>query len=200
MKRRLLIVAALGLVANLAVAWMCALTIDVSHGQISELFADVGDEHHWEVYRWERFAGTRILSRCWSGFAPGPYNPGDPAALLSAWGKIDAPTAPLPRARTAVDEGWGLPMRSMGCHFAIQSTADGVVDSFNTGVLTLRKSAGVGEPGLYLPLTPLWLGFVLNTIVYALVIVAVHGAVRDLRLYCARCRTRSSLTKAMTST
>ncbi len=199
MKRRLLIVAAVGAVLNLAVAWTCALTMDVGHGQVSELFAEVGSEHHWEVYRWDTIAGTRIMSRCWTGFAPGPYNHGDPADQLSGWGRIDTPTAPLPTARTEIDEGWGLPMRSMGCHFAVQWTADGK-DASDSGVLMFRASTGVGEPGLYVPLAPLWLGFALNTIVYGLVIIAVHGAVRDLRLYCARCRTRSSLTKAMPST
>ncbi len=200
MKRRVLIVAVLGAVLNLAVAWTSALTMDLGHGQVSELFAEVGPDHHWEVYRWDNFTGTRIMSRCWSGFATGPYNYGDPADLLSMWGRIDTPTAPLPRSRSEIDEGWGLPMRSMGCHFVLQSTADGEPDSHRTGVLAFRKSKGVGDPGLYLPMTPLWLGSVLNTIVYALIIVAVRGGVRDLRLYCARCRTRSSPTKAMTST
>ncbi len=200
MKRRLLIVAALGAVLNLAVAWTCALTMDLGHGQVSELFADVGPDHHWEVYRWDTIAGTRIMSRCWKGFAAGPYNHGDPADHLSAWGEIRTPTAPMPPARSEIDEGWGLPMRSMGCYFVVQWTTDGESDSHHTGVLSFRKSSGVGDPALYLPMTPLWLGSVLNTIVYALVIVAVHGAVRDLRLYCARCRTRSSPTKAMTST
>ena len=195
----MLIVAALGAVLNLVVAWTYALTTDLGHGQVSELFADVGQEHHWQMYRWDTFAGTRIMSRCWRGFAPGPFNHGDPAELLSGWGRIDAPTDPRAEARTQIDEGWGLPMRSMGCHFAVQWTTDGK-EAIKTGVLSIRKSSGVGDPALYLPMTPLWLGFVANTIVYALVIVAVHGAVRDLRLYCARCRTRSSPTKAMTST
>jgi len=198
-KRRLLIVAALGAVLNLAVAWSCALTTDLGHGQVSEVFADIPPEHHWEVYRWDTVAGTRIMSRCWTGFIPGDYNHGDPAEQLSGWGRIQTPTAPLAKSRTQIDEGWGLPMRSMGCAFAVQWTTDGK-DSIKTGVLSIRKSGGVGEPSLYLPMTPWWVGSVLNTIGYALVIVAVHGAVRDLRLYCARCRTRSSPTKAMTST
>ena len=196
----MLIVAALGAMLNLAVAWTCALTINLGNGQVSELFTDIGPDHHWEVYRWDTFAGTRIMSRCWKGNAPGPVNHGDPADHLSIWGTIDTPTAPLPRVRTEIDEGWGFPMRSMGYYFTVQSTTDGEPRSHKTGVLSIRKSNGVGESGLYLPMTPLWLGSVLNTIVYALVIVAVHGAVRDLRLYCARCRTRSSPTKAMTST
>ena len=91
-------------------------------------------------------------------------------------------------------------MRTMGCRFTLQSSADGTADSHKSGVLSLRKSDAVGERAYYLPMTPLWLGLFVNTIVYTLVIVAVHGGVRDLRLYCATCRTRSSPTKAMTST
>jgi len=200
-KRDKLIAAAVGGAAlNLVVAWTCALTFDVGRGQVSELYSSVGAEHHWEVYRWEAFAGTRILSRTWTGFAPGPYNHGDPAEQLSGWGSIDTPVDPLPKARSDVDEGWGLPMRAMGCHFTLQSTADGEAEHLQSGVLSLRKSDRVGQRAYYLPLTPLWLGLVINTIAYTLVIVAVHGAVRDLRLYCAACRTRSSPTKAMTST
>ena len=200
MIRRVFIVAAVAAVLNLTVAWGCALAFDLGHGQVSELFADVGPDHHWEVYRWDAFAGTRIMSRCWIGGAAGPFNHGDPADHLSFWGKIDRPTAPLPKFRSEIDEGWGLPMRSMGCYFTVQSTTDGEPESHRTGVLSFRKSTGIGNPALYLPMTPLWLGSAVNTIVYALVIVAVHGALRDLRLYCARCRTRSSPTKAMTST
>ncbi len=200
MKRRLLIVAAVGAVLNVAVAWTCALTMDLGRGQVSELFADIGPDHHWEVYRWDNLAGTRVMSRCWRGFAVGPFNHGDPADHLTFWGRIGRPTAPMPNVRSEIDEGWGLPMRSMACYFTAQSTTDGEPESHNSGVFSIRKSSGIGERGLHLPMTPLWLGSVVNTIVYALVIVAVHGALRDLRLYCARCRTRLPPTKAMTST
>lgn len=200
MNRRVLIAAAVGgLVLNPAVAWAFALLTDVSRSQVSEVYAELDGETHWEVYRWESMAGTRILSRCWSGIAPGPYNHGDPNDQLSGWGRIEEPVTPLPRALSEVDEGWGLPMRSMGCRFSVRSTDDGR-DSHNSGVLSIRKSAAAGERGYYLPVIPLWPGFALNTIVYAMVIFAAHGAVRDLRLYCAACRIRSSPTKAMTST
>ena len=47
-------------------------------------------------------------------------------------------------------------------------------------MLRLRESTGPGDRGLYLPLKPLGFGFVINTIVYAMVVIAIHGAVRDL--------------------
>ncbi len=172
--------AACGAVLNIAVAWTCAATMDLGHGTVSELYAEVGTEHSWEVYRWDNVAGTRIMSRCWRGFAPGPYNHGDPATLLATWGRIVAPSEPLPASRSGVDEGWGLPMRSVGCYYDLLWTDQGEKSTSKAGVLRLRKSAGPGQRGLYLPVKPLWSGFVINTIVYALVVVAIHGVVRDI--------------------
>lgn len=169
----------IGAVLNVAVAWTCAVTMDLGRGTISELHAEVGLEHSWEVYRWDNMAGTRVMSRCWRGFAPGPYNDGDPADLLTSWGRIVAPSEPLYPSRSEIDEGWGFPMRSVGCHYALQWTAGGDKSISETGVLKLRASTGPGDRGLYLPLKLLWRGFVLNTLVYALIIVAIHGAVRD---------------------
>ncbi len=169
----------IGAVLNVAVAWTCAVTMDLGRGTISELYAEIGLEHSWEVYRWDNMAGTRVMSRCWRGFAPGPYNDGDPADLLTSWGRIVAPSDPLYPSRSEIDEGWGFPMRSVGCHYALLWTARGDRSATEAGVLKLRASAGPGDRGLYLPLKPLWRGFVINTLVYALVVVAIHGAARD---------------------
>ena len=182
MKRHLKIatgLTVLGAVLNIAVAWTCSVSMDLGRGTISELYAEVGLEHSWEVYRWDNAAGTRILSRCWRGFAPGPYNRGDPATLLSSWGRIVAPSEPLPASRSGVDEGWGFPMRSVGCHYDLVWTDQGETSTSDAGVLRLRTSTGPGDRGLYLPVKPLWTGFVINTIVYALTVIAIHGVVRD---------------------
>ena len=183
MKRHLLIATGLGVIGsvlNLAVAWTCAVTMDLGQGSISELYAEIGDEHYWEVYRWDNLAGTRVMSKCWHGFVPGPYNDGDPASLLTTWGRIVAPSEPLPASRTGIDEGWGFPMRSVGCHYALLWTYEGEKSGSNVGVLKLRTASAAGDRGLYLPLKLLWRGFVVNTLVYALTVVAIHGAVRDI--------------------
>ncbi len=168
-----------GAVLNIAVAWTCAVATDIGRGTISELYTEIGLEHSWEVYRWDNAAGTRVMSRVWRGFAPGPYNHGDPAGLLATWGRIDVPSEPLPPSHSEIDEGWGFPMRSVGCHFTLLWNDQGDRSTSQVGVLKLRASTGVGDRGLYLPLNLLWRGFVINTIVYALVIVAIHGVVRD---------------------
>ncbi len=172
--------AAIGAVLNLAVAWTCAVTVDLGQQSVDELYTDVGVDHHWEVYRWKGLSGTRVLSRCWKGFAPGPYNHGDPADLVTSWGRIESPAEPLAPSLSEIDDGWGVPLRSMGSYVTVQWNDDGEKSFSRTGILTLRSSAGAGNRGVYLPLLPLWLGFLGNTIVYALVVIAIRGAVRDL--------------------
>ena len=172
--------AAIGASLNVAVAWTCALTVDLGQQSVDELYTDIGLEHHWEVYRWKGLSGTRVLSRCWTGFAPGPYNHGDPADLVASWGRTETPTEPLAPSLSEIDDGWGVPLRSMGTYVTVQWSADGEKSFSRTGIFTLRSSAGAGERGVYLPLLPLWLGFLGNTIAYALVVIAIRGAVRDL--------------------
>ncbi len=170
---------AIGAMLNIAVAWTCAVTMDLGRGTISELYAEIGDEHSWEVYRWDNLAGTRVMSRCWQGFAPGPYNDGDPSSLLTTWGRIVAPSEPLDASRSGIDEGWGFPMRSVGCHYALLWSDKGDKSASDVGVLKLRTSSGAGDRGLYLPLKLLWRGFIVNTLIYAITVVAIHGVIRD---------------------
>ena len=82
---------AIGAALNVAMAWTSALSVDLGHQSVAELYATVGDEHHWDVYRWKCISGTRVLSRCWLGFASGPYNHGDPADLVPHWSRIETP-------------------------------------------------------------------------------------------------------------
>ncbi len=183
MRRHLLLAAglvAIGAVLNVTVAWTCAAVVDLGHQSVEELYTDIGDEYHWEVYRWKNAWGTRVLSRCWRGFASGPYNHGNPADLVASWGWIETPVDPVAPSRSEIDDGWGVPLRSMGCHVTVQWSDDGEKSFSRTGVLTMRSAAGAGDRGIYLPLRPLWLGFAGNTIAYALVVIAIRGAVRDL--------------------
>ena len=171
---------AIGAVLNVAVAWACAAAVDLGRQSVHRLYTDIGDEHHWEVYRWKCIWGTRVMSRCWTGPGPGSDNYGNPADLVASWGWIETPVAPLAPSRSEIDDGWGVPLRSMGCHVTVQWSDDGEKSFSKTGVFTMRASTGPGNHGVYLPLRPLWLGFAGNTIVYALVVIAVRGAVRDL--------------------
>ena len=171
---------AIGAVLNVTVAWTSAATVDLGRQSVAELYTDIGDEHHWEVYRWEGLLGTRVLSRCWRGLTAGQYNQGNPADLLASWGWIETPAEPLAPSLSEIDDGWGVPLRSMGCHMTVLWSADGEKSYSRTGIFAIRPSTGFKGRGVYLPLRPLWLGFTANTIVYALVVVAIRGAVRDM--------------------
>ena len=67
----------------------------------------------------------------------------------------------------------------MGCHVTMQWSDDGDKSFSRTGIFTMRASKGPGNRSVHLPLRPLWLGFALNTIAYALVVIAIRGVVRD---------------------
>jgi hypothetical protein len=179
MSKRVLIISgalALGAVINVAVAWCCAATLDLGHGRIGEVYAELPGERHWEVYRWDNAAGTRVLSKCWTGFAPGPYNHGEPRDLLASWGRIEPPDS----TGAAIDEGWGLPFRSMSLHAVTEPAPGRVIETPAIGLLRVTMPRSVGGPAVHLPLLPLWGGFLLNTVVYALAVVVAWAAIRDL--------------------
>lgn len=148
----------LGAALNVAVAWTCAATMDIGRGTVLELYSPVNGTDHWEVFRWDRTAGTRVLSRCWAGTGPAEFNPGDPTLLLARWGTIEAPGAVAARDLSQIDEAWGYPMRSMARRF----------DSSLAGGMPQRP-----------PLEPLWTGFTVNTIVFALASMVVYALLRD---------------------
>ncbi len=174
MRRRVVVVAVflvLGAVLNLAVAWGGAAASDFGTGEVLELYAGLGDARHWEVYRWERFLGTRILSRTWRGPAPADANDGDPAELLSGWGEIRPPAAATAEDATQIDEAWGFPARTLSCR------SDSAHDRGRmSGVI--RLGGGSGDVTC-LPAQPIWPGVALNTVCYGLVSMVAFGAGRD---------------------
>lgn len=175
MSKRVLIIGgalALGAVINVAVAWGCATVLDLGHGRVSELYVELPGERHWEVFRWDNAAGTRVLSKCWTGFAPGPYNPGEPQDLLAWWGRIEPPDS----TGAAIDEGWGLPLRTMSLHTVTEAAPGRTVETPAIGVFRVTMPRGV----VHLPLVPVWGGFLVNTVVYALAVIVAWAAMRDL--------------------
>ena len=165
---------------NVATAWACALVVDIGAAPVREFYTALGGENHWEVFRWDRGTGTRVLSYCWSGRAPALCNPGRPETLLPHWGSIDPPDPDAPDIVSRIDEAWGFPMRSMLGRFESRPTADGTALMTRTGVISFRPAEPGGERGLYLPLIPVWTGFLVNTAVCALVVLVVYAGVRDL--------------------
>jgi hypothetical protein len=170
---------AIGAVINVATAWSCALALDLGAAPTFELYTALGAEHHWEVFRWEDGPGTRVLSRCWSGTAPAPYNAGDPENLLPGWMDIDRPRPDAPEDISHIGEAWGYPMRSMS-YRSVSRPLAGKTSTATSGLVLLRSAERRGGRGLYLPVTPIWAGFSVNTLLYALVGLVVYAVARDL--------------------
>ena len=183
-KRRLLTIAGLlaaGAALSVAVAWTSALTLDVSHGRLTELYTELGQEHHWEIYRWDNAPGTRVFSRTWYGFAPGPYNNGDPADLLASWGRTVPPDPDTPEVVSYIDEAWGFPFRSVACRTVSRPTPEGRHTTVSSHVLRLTKPRRPGGSSLYLPLRPVWGGLAVNSLLYALLVLVIYAVARDIR-------------------
>jgi hypothetical protein len=176
---KITVLLAIGAVVNIAAAWASALALDIGAAPVSELYTPLGPEHHWEVFRWDAAAGTRVVARCWHGMAPSPFNPGEPELLLPHWSNIDPPNRDAPEAVSHVGEAWGYPMRSMSCRFVSRPAADGTMTTDTSGIARLQSADRRGGSGLYLPTKPIWTGFSVNTVLYALAGLVVYGAMRD---------------------
>lgn len=161
-----------GAVINVAVAWTCVWVGDFGSATALELYAPLGENHHWTVYRWNLSAGTRVMSTCWRGVVGGPYNRGRPETLLPAWAGITPPDPVAPARLTTVSEAWGFPMRSLASRTGTQRTA---------GRKTTTTSKILRLGAVSLPGAPIFSGFAINSFLYALVVWVVGALARDMR-------------------
>jgi hypothetical protein len=182
-RRRILIgccLLVLGAVTTVSIAWIGAATTDAARGAALELYAKIGAEHHWTVYRWNRAVSTRIISRSWRGFGGGPYREGRPEILLARWGRIEPPDPATTGTVMQVDEAWGIPLKAMACGVHVIDEAGGAVSVSADAMWRLGGRAGGGGNDLrYLPLRPLWWGLAVNAVLYAVLSLVVYAAVRD---------------------
>ena len=177
MRRRLLIgccVLALGAATTVSVAWIGAATTDAARGAALELYAKIGAEHHWAVYRWNRAVSTRIISRSWQGFGGGPYREGRPEILLAGWGRIARPAPATTGTVTQVDEAWGFPLKALACGVRVIDEAGGGLSVSRDAMWRLGGRAGGGDR--YLPLRPLGWGLAVNSALYAVLSLVVYAA------------------------
>ncbi len=179
MRHRVLLIGSLllsGTVLNVAVAWGCALAVSLERGTVLELYAPLDDQLHWEVFRWDRAGGTRVVSQCWRGRAPAACNEGSPAALVPRWARIQPPDRDDPRLMTQIDEAWGLPLRTLSIRGDVQPGSK----AETSGLLMLRPRQRLDGRGFYLPLKPIWWNGLLNTFFYATLSLVVWALARDL--------------------
>jgi len=194
MKRRIIIVAILvlaGAVVNVAVAWWCALT---SFTAETESAIAVYDSTIWQVDRISRtgavvFVSVRTRSRgVLTGFGA------DPAELLDEWTGFASPTPEFESGETSREtraaSARGLPMLALRCE-TTRRGAGQIRGGLDTGALPLNhwhwlQKTPVGHllanPRV-LPLRPLWPGFAVNTIFYAVAFWLLIGGPFALRRF-----------------
>ena len=214
-KRRLLIVAVFllaGAVVNVMVAWGCAVTINV-HGVESE-GARVFDEMMFGVDRWSRPGAVLVTCYRVRREARVYRKRGKADELLYDWTGFKVPTPEFKSGdrpsekRAANGQGW--PMLALWCETAFFKNGEvrGGIETglppFNTG-LSSEPAPSVSparfplatrlvtEPRV-LPLRPIWPGFAINTLFYAVVLwllipgpFALRRLIRIRRGLCPAC-------------
>ena len=201
MKRRLLIILMfllLGAVVNVAVAWGLAawLWLDVFRGQLERVRDRNTDLGVFRAAKFSRPGAMYFETRRWKGRVQQFVSPtDDPNELLPGWTGLIAPTQAYESGKyqfeyRSVDlRGW--PMRSLWLEYTGHSSS-GVLD-VQGGLVTsaLRMSPRSGKPltrsgqsfPVALPLRPLWPGFALNTLFYAVVLWLLAGGSFALRRF-----------------
>ncbi len=195
MKRRLLIVAlflGLGAVLNVAVAWACAIWPPVCRDPSA-----IPSQHPPEVLGGAKGRSARQPGYVdtASGFGYTEYftgismrsNVASPAAnndRLGSTGRTDPWTlwSPYtdPQAATA---GW--PLRALD--WSIRKHAAGRSSIYREGLRLPDTMAWLGvAPDRRVPLRPLWLGFAVNTLFFAIVAASVWTPIVALRRYSRR--------------
>ena len=169
-----------GVVINVAVAWGCALGLDLSSATMA-IGTDGPDglADTWVVRVWTRTGSVRVSSHRFVG-----VHSSDTTAteLVPAWTGFGVP---LPEYESRTEpyesrfaEAWGWPLVSMWYQ----------TDKAFTAQSTFR--AGVRVAGRVLPLRPIWVGFAGNSAVFALAVLLLScpfTARRFSRLWQDRC-------------
>ena len=186
MKRRLIMVAVFllaGAVVNVAVAWGCAVCVDLSDGKSLEESGGSwrGPSHYsWLVFTRRKRGAFRVYSR-WNdpnagGGGSGSF-PSEPAApLVPEWAPFLAPTyEPSSRARHAYfADARGWPLHSMWSGLKVSNMQGRTPPSIKTLGIALDPEMMADyndhENLRLLPLRPLPLGFMVNTLLYATVL------------------------------
>ena len=215
MKRRLLIITIFllaGAVVNVAVAWGCAVTINVH--TVKSKGARVFESMLVGVDRWSRPGAVLVTCYRVRREARIYRSRGNMDELLDDWTGFRIPTPEFQSGvRTSVERaanGRGWPMLTLWCETAIFNGGE-VLGGLETGLPpfnTFNKSSFGGRapaasslPGRkrateprVLPLRPIWLGLTVNTIFYAVLLwllalglFALRRFIRTKRGLCPAC-------------
>jgi len=188
-----------GIALNVAVAWVCIGGLDEGY---TEVFSADDAGRYWFVHQLKCIGLTRINSSWSSGWGRKAGRP--PAAAerhLPNWVPRTPPNYSLDSnvESSRIDQASGFPYLAMASHGLVRFTGDPprMLESEVHG-LELSPFGPYGGDGQALPLRPLWPGFALNTLCYALLsvllwLLMVQGSGRFRRLrrrrrgHCTNC-------------
>ncbi len=199
----------LGAIVNVAVAWGCALSVDLGVYTAVRFGARTVAAFHRDL-RETDFDGWKLMRRAAPGgrvvavvpekaSAPrGSANPDDvPADAASAYRRLckytDRPVNWPPGSwKSLVDQSRGWPMLAMCCQYEYNSYIPGTTFVVN-GIEIDDGQTVIGE-AIVLPLRPIWPGFAINTILYAAALwtltlgpFTARRAIRRKRGWCLKC-------------
>ncbi len=191
MKRRLLMIVLfllLGAVLNVAVAWGCAILIDLRLCTGSPIFTGfslgrTASGHDWTVLANQRRGGAIIGSYVESPGQQGMAQAlrqrlaeGAPSLRVPSWSRAAIPKFdPAVNSRQAqVAEGFGWPWLSLWVSFH-EIRPSGTTGTTTVAVerstgLAVSSGAKLLDPPRALPLGPIWSGFAINTAFYAAIL------------------------------
>ena len=202
--RVILLFLLLGAIVNVGVAWGLAVVQFRIHygpekGETGRASAE-GDS--WRIKRFDYFGATRLTGSPSTKVLVGTgyeaeYVPG----LLPSWSRMNDPPTPLPAnvvrpnyydimefdtsSKTEIAHGW--PLLSLNCtHY--RSNPDSIIHTID-GIL-LHVDSKYPLRRTTLPLRPIWTGFALNTILYAVLLrlpFALRRLIRRRRGLCVKC-------------
>ena len=201
MKRRLFQLAVfllLGAILNVAVAWGCALSVDLGIHTPFRFGARTIAVFHRDLKETD-FDGWKLMRRAAPGGrvvavvpekATAPRDSADPddvpADAASAYRRLckytDRPVNWPPGSwQSLVDQSRGWPMLAMCCQYEYNSYNPGTTFVVN-GIEIDDGQTVIGE-AIVLPLRPIWPGFAINTLFYAAIlwlVIAGRSALRRL--------------------
>ena len=212
---KLVVFLLLGAVVNVAVAWGCAVRIDLDGTSIHSRLTTLRPGDYWVVSERRCLGKARYVSRVWSGFATGTWEP-DAESLLPSWTRITRPQVPAATDYTDAtghvhqvqpqisglmqDESCGWPCRSLASGWGDGPLSHAPSPLFSQPPqrvvhgLAIRTPNNNGDYGSALPLRPIFPGFLLNTAFYGVILwllwsapFATRRLIRKRRGKCVRC-------------
>ena len=185
---RIVLFLLLGAIVNVLVAWTCAASINPFEAELQNAMRTSPDGY-WEAFRYDRFGTTWVASTRSKTWDLEQIVRGAPEQLVPKWSGLATWSDNFQLPNVALEmryvDGRGWPMRSLWCevggHIWVNEPGGGnmVPQEVQGGIETSLSHWPLGAPPplpRVLPLRPIPLGFVFNTVFYGSVIwIALFG-------------------------